>query len=205
MSKWDPANWKSSLKVLLGIATIWPPIYIALFILIIASIMFMTAGGQTAGDAQDINLLQLDRKIRGGEIEELIITQDEVIATDRATGVRYRTSGLNDSERQEIFSAATQKDESGAPLVAKIEENSSSPVSPAIPFAFAGVFGAHMLTILLMLALMPFYIILAVKNERVDQTMRIVWVVLMCTATMFAAPVYWYLYIWRKPAPGLAR
>ena len=63
-------------------------------------------------------------------------------------------------------------------------------------------FGAHMLTILLMMALLPVYIILAVKDERHDQTMRIVWVVLFCTVNMFAMPVYWYLYVWRKAGRG---
>jgi hypothetical protein len=51
-----------------------------------------------------------------------------------------------------------------------------------------------------MFVLMPLYIILAIKNERLDQTMRIVWVVLACTVGMFADPVYWYLYVWRTPA-----
>ena len=52
-----------------------------------------------------------------------------------------------------------------------------------------------------MLLLMPFYIILAVKNDRIDQTTRIIWIVLLCTLTIFVAPVYWFLYIWRKPSP----
>ena len=61
------------------------------------------------------------------------------------------------------------------------------------------IFVLHLFTILMMFALMPFYIILAIKNERFDQTMRIVWVVLACTMGMLADPVYWYLYVWRTP------
>jgi hypothetical protein len=58
---------------------------------------------------------------------------------------------------------------------------------------------AHLGTMFLMMALMPLYIIFAVKNEGLDQTMRIVWVVLACTVGVFADPVYWYQHIWRTP------
>jgi Ca2+/Na+ antiporter len=81
-----------------------------------------------------------------------------------------------------------------------VAENTSEPgFSRLFPFGIAFIFGAHFLTIILIMGLMPLYIILAVKDERHDQTMRIVWVVLFCTMGMFAIPVYWYLYIWRKP------
>ena len=74
------------------------------------------------------------------------------------------------------------------------------PLAPAaFSLGFSGFFVLHLLTMLLMLALMPFYIILAVKNERLDQTMRIIWVVLLCTLGLLANPVYWFLYVWRKP------
>jgi len=64
------------------------------------------------------------------------------------------------------------------------------------------LFGAHFLTIILMMGLMPLYVILAVKDERHDQTMRIIWVVLMCMVGMFAMPIYWFLYVWRERGPG---
>jgi len=57
----------------------------------------------------------------------------------------------------------------------------------------------HLGTILLMMAQMPFYIVLAVKNDRLDQTKKIIWVVLFAVVAMFATPVYWYLHIWRAP------
>lgn len=197
---WEPGNWKWPVKILTGIATIWPPIYLVLFMVIIFSFfLFASLKERTGPDTQTINVIQLDRKIRNGEIKQLTITRDEIVGIDQA-GVRYRTSNVNESVRQDILSAAIEKDESGQPRVSKVEEDTATPPK-AWPFAFAGIFGAHFLTILLMLALMPFYIILAVKNGRVDHTTRIVWIVLMSTVTMFAAPVYWYLYIWRKPPP----
>jgi hypothetical protein len=59
-----------------------------------------------------------------------------------------------------------------------------------------------MSTILLMTAQMPFYIVLAVKNVHLEQTMRIVWIVLFALVSLFACLVYWYLYIWRKSQDG---
>jgi hypothetical protein len=88
----------------------------------------------------------------------------------------------------------------GRPRVDVIDENTSEPEAPFLaPLGFGVLMIAHMLTIFLTMALMPFYIILAVKNDRLEQTMRIVWVVLACTVGMFANIVYWYLYIWRLP------
>jgi uncharacterized membrane protein YqjE len=85
-----------------------------------------------------------------------------------------------------------------------IEENTSkaTPEPLFVPLGFGMLMVFHLFTMLLMMCLMPLYIILAVKNDRLDQTMRIVWVVLACTVGMFADIVYWYLYIWRKPAAG---
>jgi hypothetical protein len=56
----------------------------------------------------------------------------------------------------------------------------------------------HMGTMLLGFVLMPLYILLAVKDESHDQTMKIVWIVLMATTGILVMPVYWYLYVWRK-------
>jgi hypothetical protein len=52
------------------------------------------------------------------------------------------------------------------------------------------------------MGLIPFYIVLVVKSDRLDETMRIVWVVLICMLGMFAMPVYWYLYVWRNGPPA---
>ena len=90
---WDPNRWKLSTKILLGIATVWPPIYMVLFLLVIFSFVLMTpfAGSRANRNSKDIDVIQLDRKIRNGEIKELTITQNDVIAVDRASNVEYRT------------------------------------------------------------------------------------------------------------------
>lgn len=200
---WEASRWKKSTKILLAIATVWPPIYMVLFMLTIFSfILLIPSEDRSMGrNARDIDLIQLDRKIRSGEIKELTITDTEVIAVDRVNNVTYRTSVTSESTKEELKREAEEQDANGRARVDKIGEKNNEPSSSLIGFGFAGIFAAHMLTIFLMLGLMPLYIVLIVKNARLDETMRIVWVVLICMLGMFAMPVYWYLNIWRDSPP----
>ncbi len=185
-------------------ATVWPPIYMVLFFLTIFSFVLLIPFEDRGANrnSKDIDLIQLDRKIRNGEIKELTITATEVIAVDRVNNVKYRTYVASESTKEEIIKEAQEQDANGRTRVDKIEENDSQ--LPAGPFAigFAGLFAAHLITIFLIMGLMPLYIILVVKSNRLDQTMRIVWVVLICMLGMFAMPVYWYLYVWRNGPPA---
>jgi len=45
------------------------------------------------------------------------------------------------------------------------------------------------------------YIILVIKNDYLEQNIKIMWVILICMVNMFAMPFYWYFYIWRKTPP----
>jgi hypothetical protein len=201
---WEPNRWKKSTKVLLAMATVWPPIYMVLFFLTVFSFVLLIpfADRRASHNSKDIDLIQLDRKIRNGEIKELTITASEVIAVDRVSSVEYRTYAASESTREEIIKEAREQDANGRPRVDKIEENDNRPPSALFPIGFAGLFAAHLITILLIMGLMPLYIILVVKSDRLDQTMRIVWVVLICMLGMFAMPIYWYLYIWRNGPPA---
>jgi hypothetical protein len=203
---WDPRRWKISTKLLLGLATVWPIVYIGLFmVLIFSGILFGAILNQRAGpERTDLDLIQLEKKIQNGEIAELRIKADEIEAIDR-DGRSFVATVNNRSTRDEIIRQARELDSNQRPRVSKIEENSSQgPVNPIFPIGLVIFFLCHMLTILLMIVLMPLYIILAVKDERHDQTTRIIWVVLLATMGMLANPVYWYLYIWRKVSPGAA-
>jgi len=198
---WDPSQWKKSTKILLGIATIWPVVYMFLFIASIFSMFLFlpfasTQSKQTCGK---LDVLQLDRKIKDGQIQELKIHRYEIIARERIGTREYETSVSEDSTRQQIISDAREI-VNGQPRVEVIGENTSEPDEPPffVPLGFGMFMLVHLLTMLLMMGLMPLYIILAIKNEGLDQTMRIVWVVLACTIGMFANIVYWYLHIWRK-------
>lgn len=209
---WDPSQWKRSTKVLLGIATLWPLVYMFLFMASIFSMFLFlpfaaTQSKQTCGK---LDVLQLDRKIKDGQIKQLNIRRYEIIAKERIGTCEYETSVSEDSTREQLISDAREI-VNGQPRVEVIDENTSEPDEPPIfvPLGFGMLMVAHLLTMLMMMGLMPLYIILAVKNERLDQTMRIVWVVLACTVGMFADVVYWYLHIWRAAPksgvpPGMA-
>lgn len=203
--KWDPKEWKRSTKVVLGLVTIWPVIYMALFMVGIFSFMLLMplAQDRSGRDCGTLDLLQLIQKIQNNEIKELTMSRNEIVAKDRIGICEYRTWVTNQHSRDEVLREAKVITENG-PRVPKIDEDSAEPrISAVFSIGFAALFAAHMLTILITIGLMPLYIVLVVKNEGLDQTNRIVWVILMCMLGMFASPVYWYLYIWRQPRLNL--
>jgi hypothetical protein len=148
-----------------------------------------------------LDVLQLDRKIKAGEIKQLTVRQFDVIAGDRTGNCNYQTRITDDSTQRELLADANELVD-GHPRVDQVMEEKEGPVPPPLAIGtglgFIALMVVHLGTIFLMMALMPFYIILAVKNERLDQTGRIIWVVLLCTVGILANPVYWYLYVWRK-------
>ena len=68
---------------------------------------------------------------------------------------------------------------------------------------FSSVFGTifilQLLLWLLTVGLTIFYIINVFKNDRVAKDQKALWAVVLFLGSMFAMPVYWYLYIWREP------
>ena len=202
---WQPHTWKRRNKLLLGLATFWPPLYMLLFFVGIFSMMMIlpfASERDSARSCGDIDLLQLDQKIKDGRIKQLTLKRTEIVAVDRLGNCEYRVSTSNESSRETILKDAREI-VNGNPRVEKIEEDTSEPEVPmALPAGIMLLFGAHFLTIILVMGLMPLYIILVVKDEGHDQTMRIIWVVLMCMAAMLAMPIYWFLYVWRERGPG---
>jgi len=201
---WEPSGWKRSMKLLLGIATVWPPIYMVLFIASIFSMFLFLpfADDRSNRRCGDLDLLQLDQKIKNGEIKQLTVRPTEIVAWDRVGNCEFEIFVSNESTRERILNEAREIVNEHQ-RVEKIEEETTQPASSRVfPIGIAFLFGAHMITILLIIGLMPLYIILAVKSDHHDQTMRIIWVVLICMLGMFAMPVYWYLYIWRKRQPS---
>ena len=63
------------------------------------------------------------------------------------------------------------------------------------------LFAVHMLTILGTLGLTVFYIIRVIKTEQLDQSAKIMWMILLFFFGMFAQPIFWYLYVWREALP----
>jgi hypothetical protein len=202
---WQPHTWKRRNKLLLGLATFWPPLYMVLFFVGIFSII-MVGSWASARDSTrscgNTDMLELDQKIKDGRIKQLTLRENEIVALDRLGNCQYRVSAGNESSREVILKDAREIVD-GRPRVEKIDESTSEPEVPlAFPAGIMLLFGAHFLTIILVMGLMPLYVILAVKDERHDQTIRIIWVVLMCMVGMFAMPIYWFLYVWRERGPG---
>ena len=204
---WDPSHWKRSKKLLLGIATVWPPIYLIVFMITIFSTVsyFMFRSSQFRSNSENIDLIQLQQKIKNNELSQITITPNEIVACDRSCQCEYHTSVTNRSTRAEIIRQARELDENGAPRVPKIDENTSQPQIPIVfPIGFVALFVVHMLSVMLIFVLLPIYIVLAVKREQFDQTTRIVWIILICLMGNLAMPVYWYLYVWRNEQTGAA-
>ena len=87
---WDPDHWKGSTKVLLGLATIWPIIYMALFFVVMLSMFLFIPfeAERSKRTCGELDLLQLDRKIKNGELKQLTVRREEIITMDRAGTVR---------------------------------------------------------------------------------------------------------------------
>jgi len=195
---WDPRTWRTATRLLLGLVTIWPIIYIGLFIGVIFSGIMFGVLSHREPDHTDLDLIQLEKKLQDGDIKELRIKSGEIIAIDR-NGRSFETSHVSESTRDEIIRQAQQLDSDHRPRVERIEENSSRPgAERLLPFGFMLLFVMHFLTIVLMFGLMPLYIVLALHDQRHDQNARIIWIILVATLGIVANPVYWYLYIWRK-------
>jgi hypothetical protein len=198
---WDSQSWKKSTKILLGIVTIWPFLYIGLFVLIMFSMMLFLSREEKRSNRNcgNVDLLQLDHKIENGDIKELTLTPREIIAVDRIGDCQFTVSVTNRSTRDEIVSKAREV-VNGQPRVATIKDKSTAEeeVPALVPLGFFGLFAVHMISVVIMMALLPLYIVLAVKNKGLDETMKIVWVVLLATLGLLVNPVYWYLYVWKN-------
>src|SRR5207245_3784757 len=132
-------------------------------------------------NTEDIDLIQLERKINNGELSQLTIRPSEIVACDRSCDCEYHTSVSNRATRAEIIRQAKELDENGKPRVPMIDEETSEPHVPALfPIGFVVLFAVHFITVWLMLGLLVLYILLAVKREQFDQTTRIVWIILIC-------------------------
>ena len=60
----------------------------------------------------------------------------------------------------------------------------------------------HMLTGLINLELIIFYILHAIRTIKPTDDMRIIWVILILLGSVLANPIYWYLHIWKEQEKG---
>jgi len=69
------------------------------------------------------------------------------------------------------------------------------PGHPPPTGVFAFIFPLHCLTMILSFALTAVYIVHAVRNDRLTQEMRIIWIIILFMGNLIAFPVYWWLYL----------
>src|SRR5438552_13173609 len=76
-------------------------------------------------------------------------------------------------------------------------QHHSQPGPGFLPYIFI----PHIATILLMFALIAFYIVHVFKNAALKDDRRVLWAVVLFMGLPLSAPIYWWLFIWR-PARG---
>ena len=72
--------------------------------------------------------------------------------------------------------------------------------APGPPPLIALILPLHFLTMLVIVALLVFYIVNVFRNDRVEKDKKAVWAIVLFFGSMIAMPIYWYIYIW-KAAP----
>ncbi len=70
--------------------------------------------------------------------------------------------------------------------------------SAPFPGGFVVLIIAHLSTMLLMVALLVYYMVDLFRTSRVPADMRTPWVLLLLLGGPLSMPVYWYLYVWRE-------
>ncbi len=76
----------------------------------------------------------------------------------------------------------------------------ASAVSPgAPPDAFLLIFPLHLLTMLDVLVVQVIYVVYLFRTGRVPQDKKALWAAVLILGNMIAMPVFWYLYLWRRP------
>jgi hypothetical protein len=66
------------------------------------------------------------------------------------------------------------------------------------------IFRLHLLVMVLIVALMAFYIIHLFRTDRVPNDKKTLWAVVLFLGNLLAMPVYWYLYMWPRASEGAA-
>jgi hypothetical protein len=69
------------------------------------------------------------------------------------------------------------------------------------PLAFLVIFGLHLGTILMVFALLAFYMVFLFKTDRVPPDKKALWAVVLFLGHMFSIPVFFYLYVWPDAWP----
>jgi cell division protease FtsH len=94
-----------------------------LFILVGALLLYRFFANPQGKSAQLVDQNVVLLKIKGKELKQLTLKQQEVIALDK-NGNEFRATSNNEQWRAELIKAATALDTDGKPMVEKVEEES---------------------------------------------------------------------------------
>jgi len=74
----------------------------------------------------NIDLTQLNQKIKDKELKSLLVKQAETVAVDKNNGVEYHVPLTNEQTKNDILKSAWTLDSEGKPLVPNVQEEGSS-------------------------------------------------------------------------------
>jgi hypothetical protein len=152
--------------------------------------------------SQNIDLLQLQQKIRDDELSQITVKPTEVVACDRSCECEYHIAVTNRETQAEIVRQARELNQNGRPHVPLVrEENSQPKLFIGFGIGLIILFGVHMISIMLMFLLLALYLVLVINQKQFDQSTRIIWIILICLMGNLAMPIYWFLYVWRAELP----
>ena len=66
------------------------------------------------------------------------------------------------------------------------------------------IFVPHIATMLLMFALMAFYIVHVFKNTALKDDRRVLWAVVLFMGLPVSAPIYWWFYVWPQASSNVS-
>jgi cell division protease FtsH len=75
---------------------------------------------------ENIDLTQLDQKIKKQELKQVIVKQTETVAIDKASGREFHVELTNEQTKNDILKACRELDSTGKPLVESVKEEGSS-------------------------------------------------------------------------------
>lgn len=78
-----------------------------------------------------------------------------------------------------------------------LEPGTGRELEPLFGIGFGLLFIVHMFTVFLSLGMTVFHVIHAVKNQRLESNMRVVWILLFFFVGIIAEPIYFYLEVWK--------
>jgi TM2 domain-containing membrane protein YozV len=76
-----------------------------------------------------------------------------------------------------------------------------APDSVAMSSQFVSIFTILLLTVLVSIGLLVFYIVHAVKNKSLTSDERLMWILLFVFISTIAFMIYWAMKIWNEDAP----